>query len=531
MTSWKIALVVSVILLMGSTGDVSAQVTKIPANPQKGFQWPYYLYVPAVTRKPTVLLVEPNNSATPTADSSVDDNLAASLIDSHKNRADDLGSPFLVPTFPRPAANWQVLIQALDRDTLITTLVNLVRVDLQLIAMIDDARIRLAAAGISVGPKVWMMGFSASGSFVNRFAVLHPDRVQAMSAGSGGEYAIAPVSVWKGKTLRYPVGVADLQQLTGKPFDTAAFRGVPVQIYIGDLQVDDAVDYTDGYDPEDAALIKEVFGGPTFRRYPSSEAAYSSIGANCQFVIFPGMAHRWPDWSFIYSFFERNRTSPPPPPLPKPMLYRLYFPHVASSGQWETEIAVTNTSEVTVQGELQAFASTGVQLSQSIPVVIPPLGRKQVVVGSSFQGPEDIAYLALVSDSGVLAGYTRFSQPGNRATLAAGIGTQQGWFTKIEKDGWTGIAFVNVDSRDATVDLKAFGADGSQVAEITLNLTPGQKYVGMVDQLFPANLESATYFKFKSDRNLLGFTVSGSADGLMLDGLHSLDRSTFTYYK
>ncbi len=519
------------VILLGSTGDGFAQVSKVPADPQKGFQWPYYLYIPTAIKKPAVLLIEPNNSGTPTDDPSVDDSMAASLINSHRYRADNLGSPFLVPTFPRPAANWQVYVQALDRDSLSTNISNLVRVDLQVIAMIDDARTRLAAAGISVGPKVWMMGFSASGSFVNRFAVLHPDRVQAMSAGSGGEYAIAPVSVWKGKTLRYPVGVADLEQLTGKPFDTAAFREVPVQIYIGDLQLDDAVDYTDGYDPEDAALIKEVFGGPTFKRYPASEAAYNSIGSNCQFVIFPGMAHTWPNWSFIYDFFEHNRTWPPPPPLPKPMLYKLYFPHVASSGQWETEIAVTNTSEATVQGELQAFTSAGVRLSQSILVTIPPLGRKQVVVGTAFQNPEDIAYLALVSDSGFLAGYTRFSQPGNRASLAAGTGTQQGWFTKIEKDGWTGIAFVNVDSRDATVDLKACAADGSQVAETTLNLTPGQKYVGMVDQLFPVNLATATHFKFKSDRSLLGFTVSGSADGLMLDGLHSLDRSVFVKYK
>jgi hypothetical protein len=50
----------------------------------------------------------------------------------------------------------------------------------------------------------------------------------------------------------------------------------------------------------------------------------------------------------------------------------------------------------------------------------------------------------------------------------------------------------------------------------------------MVDQLFSGDLKNAKYFKFKSDRNVLGFTVSGSADGLMLDGLHCLDNYIFT---
>jgi hypothetical protein len=498
-------------------------ILKIPADSSKGFEWPYYLYIPAFVKAPTVLLVEPNNTGTTSDDPAVHDAAASSLINSHKYRADDLGSPFLMPTFPRPYTNWKVYTQALDRDALTTSLPGLSRIDLQLIAMIDDARARLAAMGISAGLKAWMVGYSASGSFVNRFTILHPDRVQAMSAGSGGEYAIAPVSVWKGRTLRYPVGVADLQQLVGQPFDKVAFSKVPVQIYIGDQQADDAVNYTDGYDPEDAALIKEVFGGPTFRRYPSSEAAYDSIGSACQFVIFPGVGHVWPDWSFIREFLERNRTEPFPAPLPKPMLYKLWFPHVASFGPWETEIAVTNTSEVTVQGQWQAFRSDGSPLGNDIPLVLPPLGRKQIVVGSSFQNPHEIAYLALVSDSGFLAGYTRFSQPGNRVSLAAGTGVKRGWFPKMEKDGYTGIAFVNTETSDATVDLTASDEDGVPVATKTLPLRPGEKFVGMVDQLFSTDLTNAKYFKFKSSRNVLGFTVSGSSDGQMLDGLHCLD--------
>jgi pimeloyl-ACP methyl ester carboxylesterase len=497
-------------------------ILKIPADSSKGFEWPYYLYIPAFVKVPTVLLVEPNNTGTTNDDPAVHDAAASSLINSHKYRADDLGSPFLMPTFPRPYTNWKVYTQALDRDALTTSLPGLSRIDLQLVAMIDDARARLAAMGINAGLKAWMVGYSASGSFVNRFTILHPDRVQAMSAGSGGEYAIAPVSVWKGRTLRYPVGVADLQQLVGQPFDKVAFSKVPVQIYIGDQQADDAINYTDGYDPDDAALIKEVFGGPTFRRYPASEAAYNSIGSPSQFVIFPGVGHVWPDWSFISEFLERNRTEPFPPPLPKPLLYPLYFPHVASFDQWETEIALTSTDEVPVRGELRAYTADGGDPIESLPITTPAGGRVEITVGKSFQQPQQIAYLEFLSDSGFLAGYTRFYQPGNRVSLALGTGNNYGWFPKVEKDGWTGVAFLNVGTVAASVRLTAWDDNGNQVAETTLSLQPGEKRVGMVTQLFQSDLKEATYCRYSSDSKLLGFTVSGSSDGQMLDGLHAL---------
>jgi hypothetical protein len=65
-------------------------------------------------------------------------------------------------------------------------------------------------------------------------------------------------------------------------------------------------------------------------------------------------------------------------------------------------------------------------------------------------------------------------------------------------------------------------ADGNQVSSATVTLLPGKKYVSMVPELFLGDLSKATFFSYSSDRRLLGFTVSGSADGQMLDGLHCL---------
>ncbi len=86
---------------------------------------------------------------------------------------------------------------------------------------------------------------------------------------------------------------------------------------------------------------------------------------------------------------------------------------------------------------------------------------------------------------------------------------------------------VNVETSIATVTLVATDADGNQVSSTTLTLTPGKKYVGMAHQLFTGDLSAARYFRYTADRLLLGFTVSGSSDGQMLDGLHCLGQYVY----
>ncbi len=109
------------------------------------------------------------------------------------------------------------------------------RVDLQLIAMIDAAREKLAAELPELPPvrsRVLMTGFSASGAFTNRFDMLHPQRVLAAAAGSPGGWPIAPVRVDQGDHLSYPVGIDDVEVLTGQPIDLAALRDVRFCSYL-----------------------------------------------------------------------------------------------------------------------------------------------------------------------------------------------------------------------------------------------------------------------------------------------------------
>ena len=296
-----------------------ADLQRIDANPARGFYWPYFLSIPTSVGPRTVLLVEPNNTGTWSDDPVVHENAARNLILSRSDFATDLGVPLLVPTFPRPI-NPQapepggVYTQALDRYSLYlpTLPVNLQRIDLQLIAMIKDAKERLAAIGHLVDRKVFFMGFSASGAFVSRFAALHPEIVKAVAPGSPGGWPIAPVSQWSGTNLRYPVGVSDVEQLVGKAFDLNTFKKVPKYIYVGDVDTNDALDLRDmpQTDRDQICALLNCSPRPFIaNRWPIAEQMYNSAGTSGQFIVYPGVVHTITTREFasLHTFFEQNK--------------------------------------------------------------------------------------------------------------------------------------------------------------------------------------------------------------------------------
>lgn len=273
---------------------------KIPAMPRLGFQWAYYLRIlsSAENKKnageQVYLLVLPNNTGQSHDDYVVHDEAALRMArgGSGVSIARHLGLVLLVPSFPRPRKDWRVYTHTLDRDCLTTSISALERLDLQLEAMIDDAILRLTQDGWEVEDKVLMMGFSASGMFTNRFTVLHPDRVLAAAIGSPGGWPIASTGEWGESTLRYPIGVHDIKQLVGKPFDLGTYKQVPQYLYIGDEDTNDSVPFDDGYEDRDETLIFRLFGETPVARWPIAQEIYETIGANSTFRLYSGVGHR-----------------------------------------------------------------------------------------------------------------------------------------------------------------------------------------------------------------------------------------------
>jgi len=274
----------------------STTLTTKPDN-ASGFSWPYYLYIPPTAEANGAagdvlhLLVAPNNTGRIT-DAYIDHEAAAlNLISTIATPGYRLACPCLVPVFPRPAEHDSIYTHALDRDCLTTSIDGLERLDLQLIAMIDDARSQLERRGWKVSDKVLIAGFSASGMFANRFTVLHPDRVLAAAVGAPGGWPIAPVAQWQGHALPYPVGVDDLSALTGQGFMEKVHREVPHFFFMGGKDENDSVVFRDGYRESDEDLILKLFGETPRERWSIAENIYRFMGAKAEFRLYPDAGH------------------------------------------------------------------------------------------------------------------------------------------------------------------------------------------------------------------------------------------------
>jgi len=118
-----------------------------------------------------------------------------------------------------------------------------------------------------------------------------------------------------------------------------------------------------------------------------------------------------------------------------------------------------------------------------------------------------------------LSAYTKFFKLGNRVAIEATKGKPRGIFLKRDLEGWTGIAFVNPEDRAVNVSLKAINDSGNIIAEKILSVPAGAKIVGNLEVLMDVDIQSATYLRYNADGNIIGFSLNGSADGKMLDGL------------
>lgn len=296
--------IISVILLiLSSAGFCFAQnkpvdpkdIIKVEADAAKGFAYPYYLYVPpdlrnAKTQTQTILVI-PNNTG------KIDDDLSVHEADVKKRilqngaLASQLKTAVMMPVFPRPKTDWQIYTHALDRDALMTGKKEYARFDLQLVAMIDDARARLKKDNLKFDKRVLITGFSASGMFANRFTFLHPDRVKAAAIGSPGGWAIAPAAIYKEKVLRYPIGTNDFKTVTGNRFALKRAQKVPLFIFLGDKDENDSVVFGDSYETEDKDLIFELFGKTPVERWEISKTLYKEAKMNAEFKLYPNVKH------------------------------------------------------------------------------------------------------------------------------------------------------------------------------------------------------------------------------------------------
>lgn len=294
----------------------AANVRLIEADPEAGFNYPYYLYVPQPEsiRSDASIIVQPNDTPGGTTDD-FEKHLDGARQTMHgfpQIIADELGVPALVPVFPRPDStpvDWTHYTHQLDRDTLMINDGPLERIDLQLLAMVDHAIDQIEAeTDASIREEIMLNGFSSSGHFVDRFTVLHAERVLSVTAGGLNGMALLPLAEAEGHELRYHIGIADVDSITGESVDLPSLSETNQFLYMGAKDTNDTLPYDDAWTSD--ALREtayQVYGDDMItERFPFCQAAYERAGVEAQFRIYEYLGHEYASEPEIVEFHRRS---------------------------------------------------------------------------------------------------------------------------------------------------------------------------------------------------------------------------------
>lgn len=198
----------------------------------------------------------------------------------------------------------------------------------------------------------------------------------------------------------------------------------------------------------------------------------------------------------------------------------IYYPHIPSNSNWWTGIVAYNPSDSNCTLKLTPYKNDGTVLAPQ--TILLDGYKKYIATVPNLNLPVGTAWFS-VKATNPIAGFELFGTKNGKLLggYAGGGGSgTDGIFAKIEKNsGWTGIALINIEESAATVTMTALDDGGNSIATKTLNIGAYSKVVGLAQTLFAQNINNATYISYSSNKNVVGFQLNGSSDGMLLDSL------------
>lgn len=298
---------------------------EVPANPSKGFHFPYFLSIPVAmgrnedgnagpigsiiptdeilsTEYSNYLIVEPNNTGSLSHSNYAEQVLEGAVYAG--NFADriaiDLGMPHLMPAFPRPSGkDARYYTHLLDDESLFMTqeesddigIGNLTRLDEQLEAMIEDAKEQFKANDITLEEKVVLAGYSASSKFVNRYSMLNPEDVEIVIGGTIQTAPMVPYEEFNNNELNYPLGINDYKERFGKSFSHDDYKQIKQFWFVGGDDKNDVVRYYDSFSKDEASIIYANYGKDLTARWDNIENLYNEYGSKVIMHTYKNIKH------------------------------------------------------------------------------------------------------------------------------------------------------------------------------------------------------------------------------------------------
>lgn len=357
----------------------SRKVVFVPAMPDKGFNYPYYLVLPKKTSvdkwkgKKNYLFVETHNTGRANNDLNFHIDEALSVAKSNSAIiAEDLGLPRIVPIIVRPFSKLNgeyVYTHSLTRNTVYLEKLKkaagvydkvfepMNRVDVQVVNMIKHANGYLKANGWKMEDRIFMWGFSASGDFTNRFTFLHPEMVKAACFGG---FPIAPVKKVGKYNMIFPLGSYDYKEITGHELDLKSYNNAAKLGFIGSEDHNNPRLNDDQYTDVEKTVIESVLAVTEYPdRWKKQKTIFAGSGAEGQASVYIGAGHEtfYKGMHQDYlNFFMANRDSDRPvyvqPSEPESTLTDIYSNNIVKIEKIEFNFNKTTITEAFWSGSI-----------------------------------------------------------------------------------------------------------------------------------------------------------------------------------
>lgn len=247
---------------------------RVPSSIKDGFNFEYLLFIPNDIKDHTILVLEGINYDL--------DNEIEQLYEEFKIFKDNIH-------YVNSKTSYPIICPLISKNDLLRKIFKNKeeRIDKQIVNMIKDAKRRLYDNDIVIDDKLILYGFSSSGIFVNRFALLHPDIVKLVIAGGVSGTLILPFKKYKNNSLMYPVGIGNIDEISD--YKVEMFLKIK-QFYFQDIN--DKFDYYASKDGipiyndisnGELKMLYEVLGRKIETRWKNIRMIYRKV---CKNIIF-----------------------------------------------------------------------------------------------------------------------------------------------------------------------------------------------------------------------------------------------------
>ena len=178
-------------------------------------------------------------------------------------------------------------------------------------ACIIDAKAEIEEiTGKKVKDKIFLSGYSASGIFAQRFALIYPELInRALIGGAAGTIPVPS------KKIKFPIGIADFVELFGKEFDSEVYKQIQFGYYVGEKEAEEPGSFDINGDriktdtqiaapmhdmsfrsvttPKDVGIVQRQLLGKTLdERYKNAIKANKIYGIDIEGIIVSGSTHK-----------------------------------------------------------------------------------------------------------------------------------------------------------------------------------------------------------------------------------------------